>query len=291
MIIDLTDTPASPASGILYPAGELQIRIKPERIAGIEASKEIIIKTRLEGKDLHFHLMGLLLLIDAIRGINPKARLILHLPYLPYSRGDRRFIEGDCHGLATFAQVLNTANFDEVRTLDVHHFGRANMFIKNFVNVIPKVQIYRAIADFEDFTGSTIAVLFPDAGAEKRYRDLIPEDVQVFYASKHRNSATGKFDGFEVPTIPKIPILMIDDLCDGGGTFLGIADMLPSDGQYGLYVTHGIFSKGMESLNAVFQRVYTTDSVQRVTNLHVWDSFMALVDNPVTADVLSNKAI
>jgi phosphoribosylpyrophosphate synthetase len=68
-------------------------------------------------------------------------------------------------------------------------------------------------------------------------------------------------------------VLIVDDICDGGGTFLGISDALGSrlrslgdvGGDYilGLYVTHGIFSKGFCDLIEKFDHVYTTDSFNR----------------------------
>ena len=56
--------------------------------------------------------------------------------------------------------------------------------------------------------------------------------------------------------------LIIDDICDGGGTFIGLAKELKQKNAGDLYlaVSHGIFSKGLEALNTYFTKLYTTDS-------------------------------
>ena len=54
--------------------------------------------------------------------------------------------------------------------------------------------------------------------------------------------------------------LIVDDICDGGGTFSGIAQVLRANGAEKIYlcVTHGIFSKGIE-INGI-DEIFTTDS-------------------------------
>ena len=285
-----------------YPAGEMQIRIRPQWIEYIESAKTVTINAALAGVStiLSRNIIGLLLLTDAIRAINPMVAVNLNIPYLPYSRGDRRFVDGDCHGLATFASILNLAHFDCVTTLDVHHQPRANMFVSNLVNKAPASLIVSAISNFESHVGLKITVLFPDAGAEKRYRNCIPTGVPVRAATKKRNVKTGAFDGFTVPpkdAFENHNILIVDDICDGGGTFLGISDALQLTGiipRLGLYITHGIFSGGFEKLSKHFEQIYTTNSICRDVeppNSHISDSFVALLENSAQDNVLDKRLV
>jgi len=280
---------------IAYPAGELQIRIKPQYIELVELAKEIVIQVRLQilgtehssAYTMHANLAGLVLLSDALHGINPTAKQILQLPYLPYSRADRRFVDGDCHGLATFGKMLEAGEFREVVTLDVHNYNKAHMFIRNLVNVVPRVEILQAIVDFEDICKEKPAILFPDAGAAKRYKKLgcIPADMKVYYCEKHRD-VNGKFIGFKIPDIGLLPLLhssflIIDDLCDGGGTFNDIARLLEEEYGtetrllLGLYITTGIFSKGLFELARHFRKIYFTDSIR--IDQRVFDSGTGLL--------------
>ncbi len=113
------------------------------------------------------------------------------------------------------------------------------------------------MAEIEAVFGGGI-ILLPDEGASTRY----PEGFRwpVLQCSKIRDAETGKLSGFEVPSAEefgKRPILIVDDICDGGGTFLGIAAKIPESNPLFLYVSHGIFSKGREALDLAFMKIFT----------------------------------
>lgn len=138
------------------------------------------------------------------------------------------------------------------------------------VNLEPTNLIKQSLANFG--TPTTTQILYPDKGAIDRYGEDF--GVTVGYCNKIRDQLTGKLGGFEVPIIDQFisEVLIVDDICDGGGTFIGIADKLRSQGyagKLGLYVSHGIFSKGVLCLveNNRFDHIYTTDSFSK--NLHL----------------------
>lgn len=242
-----------------YPGGEVQVRILPSEHNSIREADELYIIASIIDGDV----MPLAMLKNAIRGINnvPVQKLIL--PYLPYSRADRRFVLGDCHGLAEFGAIINNMAFDEVKTIDVHNESTARVCINNLVNIHTS-----NIIDFvfEDVDDSEKGFLLPDKGA-RRYLEGITLGSPIFYAEKIRDAKTGKLTGFEVPVLGEIlnirSMLIVDDICDGGGTFVGIAKRLREIGWEGklcLYVTHGIFSKGFDELSPLFDTIYTTNT-------------------------------
>ena len=61
---------------------------------------------------------------------------------------------------------------------------------------------------------------------------------------------------------PAFPAIIIDDICDGGGTFVGIADKV-GRAPLGMYITHGIFSQGFDALRERFEHIYTTNSLKK----------------------------
>jgi ribose-phosphate pyrophosphokinase len=81
---------------------------------------------------------------------------------------------------------------------------------------------------------------------------------------------TGKLSGFKVfaDDLKGKTCVIVDDICDGGGTFLGLAKELKdkSCGKLILIVTHGIFSKGLEKLTEVFDEVFSTNSFSDFEN-------------------------
>ena len=77
--------------------------------------------------------------------------------------------------------------------------------------------------------------------------------------------------------MPELPInkdvVIVDDICDGGATFINIAKEVKNQyknvdkhcqGKIYLIVTHGIFSKGFKELSKYFDGVYCTNSYQDI---------------------------
>jgi ribose-phosphate pyrophosphokinase len=249
-----------------YPGGELQVRLKPETIEILKTldvyTQGVIISTNIKNSD---DIMELLLLIDAVSEFVDDHQIMVFLPYLPYARADRRFMEGDCHGKDVFLSLFygTVVSRSNLFTLDVHSESEH----AEYWNVPVDGVLQDVIEQVRD-KGQFVNILYPDKGAETRYSEkeyqrlVKNEDNLIYFCEKERDPITGKLLGFKVPEIDEsIPTVIIDDLCDGGGTFLGIASKLKMDRNLlNLYVTHGLFSKGFEDLSKVFSKIYTTDS-------------------------------
>jgi ribose-phosphate pyrophosphokinase len=257
-----------------YPAGEQQVRLKDTVVKALQSDiDEVIITARIRnGNDI----MELALLKSAVDDVVDECTtdVKLVLPYLPYGRADRRFKEGDCAGLATFGAVINSMGFNEVYTWDAHNpeAARINLGYDKFFDLSASDFILRAVTSWADPVTREVTVLFPDKGASQRYKlpwriegNAGHYTINQFSAEKKRNPVTGVFEGFTVPTVPSdVPLIIVDDICDGGGTFLGVAKILREQGyplRPALYVTHGIFSKGVGELNNWFDWIYTTNTM------------------------------
>lgn len=198
-------------------------------------------------------------------------KTVLFLPYLPGARADR----GIPVGAEVYADLLNGLFIDQIITLDPHSEmmpslisnselpGSAgnNLTVFPFERIIRK-EIQDATSDIRPqmYTG----VIAPDKGAvDRATRAAEAMGVPVLRAEKSRDFETGKLTGFHM--IDELPVdgkfLLVDDICDGGGTFIGLAEatglLAP---QLDLWVTHGIFSKGLRTLWSYFGHIYTTDS-------------------------------
>ena len=64
------------------------------------------------------------------------------------------------------------------------------------------------------------------------------------------------------------PILVVDDLCDGGGTFISVAKELRelNPPKLSLFVTHAIQLAGIEKVSKVYDEVYITNSYNNWEN-------------------------
>lgn len=108
--------------------------------------------------------------------------------------------------------------------------------------------------------------VYPDRGALQRYSGNPTENV---ICSKVRDPRTGQLSGFKIenPEVIEgnqdLPLVVIDDLCDGGGTFKGIAQLLEShypNRDRVIYVTHMVNPKGIATLSENYKEVYFTNS-------------------------------
>lgn len=188
----------------------------------------------------------------------------LDIRYLLGARMDRRIASDQPATLAVVARVLNSCGFKRFRILDPH--SRVAEDLLGATAVLPVVQFSNVL---RHYLPSTTAIVAPDAGATPRVTALLnragyDRDFRIVQGLKHRDSGTGALSGFEVQDSSFVRgkvCLIVDDICDGGGTFVGLAKELHKAGaaRVDLFVTHGIFSKGLP-LEGI-TTVYTTDSV------------------------------
>jgi ribose-phosphate pyrophosphokinase len=119
--------------------------------------------------------------------------------------------------------------------------------------------------------GNEALLISPDGGALKKIYKVSEflGGIEVVECSKSRDVKTGKLSGFKVyaDDLEGKDCLIVDDICDGGGTFIGLADELKKKNAGKLYlaVSHGIFNKGFESLT-VFDKIFTTNSFKDFDN-------------------------
>lgn len=181
----------------------------------------------------------------------------LVLPYIPGARQDRVNPTGDvlCT-LGMVGEMIRGCAFDRVIAADPHSHA-SHIWIDELV-AYPLIDIYAHL--WKGYDG----VIAPDKGG--RLRATIAAGVlgkPIVYADKTRDVSTGALTGFAVDVEAGKHYVVVDDICDGGGTFIGLLEKITEQGAYAdLFVTHGIFSKGVETLlNAGYKNVYTTDTV------------------------------
>ena len=197
-------------------------------------------------------------LVDLIRHGHIPRPVNLYMPYLPYGRQDKGIDNNATFALKSFCRVLSMLRFDDITTLDAHS-TKADEYLWNYKNIHPSKQISQALR----MTNAT-AIAFPDKGASDRYfgRD---ETIghHLIIGHKVRDQLTGYITEYNIEGDPNgKDVLIIDDICDGGMTFrLLTKDLLKAGASsVSLYVTHGIFSKGVQILlDDGISRIFTKD--------------------------------
>lgn len=237
----------------LFPDGTCQVWKLPDNILET-GDVDIIWYYENDGEILQVLQAAKLLTTDRVHsGVG------LIMPFLPYGRQDKEISNETTFGLTTLFQVLKTFPFKYIKTFDAHSMKHFNPELKRFSLPVDKY-IDKAL-----FLSNADLVCFPDKGASKRGYE-IPEVYPTFNLDKKRNQSTGEIEGL-VCSLPLNlkgkNVLIVDDLADGGRTFIEAAKLLYEMGalKVDLYVTHGIFSKGPKFLlDAGIHNIYTTDS-------------------------------
>jgi len=236
----------------VFNGGEPHIKI----LEDLSQKDEVTITTRIQS----FNDIGMLLIAaDALKRMGIQ-KLNLVLPYFPGARQDRIMVTGEALTVKVYADILNGVGFQKVMILDPH--SEVTPAVLNNVKVISNhAFVKECLKDEKDYL-----LISPDGGALKKIYKVAQflGSKPVIECSKKRDVETGKLSGFRVyeEDLQGKTCVIVDDICDGGGTFLGLAEELKKKncGKLILIVTHSIFSKGLEQLTEVFDHVFSTDS-------------------------------
>jgi ribose-phosphate pyrophosphokinase len=197
--------------------------------------------------------MRLLLLRNAITNkFGSKVNIILEMPYLPYARQDRICEKGEALSIRVFCDLINAQCFDQVRITDCHS-DVALALLNNCHHTPQHVAMGMQITTNNRLSNADVLVI-PDLGAAKKAEIIAKQynllTVQCMKTRIDRDTLVVK----PIGKIPKGKLLVVDDICDGGGTFLALASAFEGK-DLNLVVTHGIFSKGKGVLLTKYNNV------------------------------------
>lgn len=221
----------------------------------------VLVDIRFGSKEqLNDDIMALVFATRRIRKEYPLAKMMLNMPYIPYSRQDRPCNNGEGNSIADFADVINMLKYDVVAVLDPH--SNVSPAVLHNCQVFDQLTAFGQIKpSFREWT-----IVAPDAGATKKCEEFAKAvgAAGVLTCHKTREMSTGKITGLEFnqKVDPQGKFLVLDDICDGGRTFIELAKMF-GECDLELAVTHGIFSKGVDIVTDWYDHVYTTDSLFR----------------------------
>lgn len=243
-----------------FPAGEAMLRIEDDisrNFALIDGKLPICIHFKYTRDD---GLFALALLVDAVRRLYPyQLELSLVMNYLPYARQDRVCNKGESLSVKVVADFINSLKFDRVFCKDIH----SDVGVALIDNLIHIDQVNCA-ATLPYYLNSNTVVVSPDAGASKKaFTFANSNGYDIVRADKIRNVSTGQIVETKVYSehIGSRDFLILDDLCDAGGTFIALAKELRklTDGKIYLYVTHGLFTKGAEVFEGVVDGIFVSN--------------------------------
>jgi ribose-phosphate pyrophosphokinase len=243
-----------------YPDGQQSAEIVPE---SVDILRPVEISSRMTTfQDLE-------LIISATQDLYELGvkDISLYVPYFLGARSDRKFAKGASNYLKTvICPIINLQGYSKVTVLDAH--SDVLEACLNHFEKIPNTGVVSFALTGIDEPQDNVVIVSPDAGALKKIYDIAKCFVlpNVITAGKVRNVLTREILKTELPIITHFKgkkFLIIDDICDGGRTFIELAkaiqEQLP-DAECYLCVTHGIFSNGLKELTKYFKAIYCTNS-------------------------------
>lgn len=242
-----------------FPAGELHVTLE-----GIDSGDVLNMSWFYENNE---ELLTLLFVADAARRLGGIIGNIF-IPYFPFGRQDRVANEGEAFSLAIIANLINSIGAESITVTDPH--SDVTPALINNIKIISQAVIAGSIIKERKFSDFNLIAV--DGGALKKIRYVAKAVVDtgqlagIVTCEKERDTATGAITGTVVHAddLAGRTCIMVDDICDGGATFVEVAKVLKAKnaGQIILIVSHGFFTKGLEVFDGLVDEIYTRNGRQ-----------------------------
>ena len=244
-----------PIDHFLFSGGEFQLKLPGK----IDQERAILTWKPIDASEITF----LALAVSALKNMGIWD-IDLDILYLPYARQDRVCSPGEAHSLEVICSFLDKLGLTTIRIWDVHNEKNTEeLFKKTSVCFITATDLFKRYKVLSDFDLSNLIICSPDKGAYGRVSELCDYfDLELpVCLRKVRCPESGRITGMNLDNYSRCVdgwnILIVDDICDGGATFNQAAQILKEQGAVNLYlyVTHGIFSKGLDPLQENFKHI------------------------------------
>ena len=249
---------------MIFPDGQPHVKIDVQQAAKLERKAPLRIFTRLNNAND----LLLALFVKNTLDYMEFEQVELHISYLLAARMDRVMLDGEPFSLKVVAALLNQAGFKKVLIFDPHSEVSTALIDRSYA-VTNHLFVKDALSDYiRSHSPEELCLVSPDAGALKKIHKLAQflGIEHVVECMKERDVRTGALTNFKAMTdgLHGETCFIVDDICDGGGTFAGTAKMLKEKGagKVNLIVSHGIFSRGTAIEHV--DTIYTTDSYKVV---------------------------
>jgi ribose-phosphate pyrophosphokinase len=208
------------------------------------------------------NLMELLLMIDAARRASAY-KVIAVIPYYGYARQDRKDKPRVAIGSKLIANMLTAAGADRVITMDLHapqiqgYFDIPVDHLDSSVIFIPYIEQLK----LENLTFAA-----PDVGSANRIREIASYfNAEMVICDKHRKRANEIASMVVIGDVTDKNVILIDDICDTGGTLAKSAGLLKEKGATTVRAmcTHPVLSgKAYENIaGSVLEELVVCDTI------------------------------
>jgi ribose-phosphate pyrophosphokinase len=208
------------------------------------------------------HLMELLVMLDAFRRSSAE-RVTAVVPYYGYGRSDKKDRPRVPIAAKMVANLLTTAGADRILTIDLHAAQ-----IQGFFD-IPVDHLYAAPVMIRYYLQSplpNLTVVAPDTGGAERARAYAKRlDAELALCDKRRERANVAEVMNVVGDVEGRSCLIVDDMCDTGGSLTKVAKALKEAGAATIHAcfTHAVLSgrASMHLENSDIEKIVVTNTI------------------------------
>jgi ribose-phosphate pyrophosphokinase len=233
---------------------------------------EVFLYKKINPNKLYADVFELLNTIDALNRNNVD-KIHLVIPYLPFSRQERKNNERSSITAKMLAKLLNDQNIQTLFTYDLHTSVIEAFYDFQVNNLSPLGLIPNNI-----ITNSNTIFISPDFGALKKTKMLFSsfteqnnEYERFLYLDKtrttHNEISQMSIISNNTDIIEGKDVFIYDDIIDTGGTIFKAAELIRKYKPKSItfFATHGLFSKGItetvDKLSEYIDNIIVTDTI------------------------------
>ncbi len=247
------------------PLGKVKTQVFSDGEIGVEFEESIrgrsvfLVQSTFSPTD---NLMELLLMIDAAKRASAY-KVIAVIPYYGYARQDRKDKPRVAIGSKLVANMLTAAGADRIVTMDLHA-PQIQGYFDIPVDHLESSAIF--IPYIENLNLQNLTFAAPDVGSANRIREIASYfEVDMVICDKHRKRANEIASMVVIGDVTDRDIVLIDDICDTGGTLAKSAALMIQKGARSVraFCTHPVLSgNAYENIeNSVLEELVVCDTI------------------------------
>ena len=247
------------------PIGKVNIQrfsdgeIQPVFLESVRGDYVFLVQSTFAPTD---NLMEMLLMIDAAKRASAY-KIIAVSPYYGYARQDRKDKPRVAIGSKLIATLLESAGANRVITMDLHA-AQIQGFFDVPVDHLDSSAIF--IPYINDLKLQNLAFAAPDVGSTNRVREIASYfNAEMVICDKHRKRANEIASMVVIGDVTGKDIILVDDICDTGGTLAKAAGLLKEKGARSVraMITHPVLSgNAYQNIeNSVLEELVVCDTI------------------------------
>ena len=229
-ISKLLDAPLVSVKIKRFPDSEFYFKFN-EEISGEEL---MIIQSLYPPQDSH--MLELFSMLHTARDLGAK-QIRIFVPYLAYSRQDRRYLEGECLSSKMVAEILESLGADSLYTIDIHNRRVLKMYKIPTYNLTASRELARYFAAKGLENPIVVSPDDEEIAIERARNAAETIDAEYDFLEKRRNRHTGEVVTYEKQiNVKGRDAIVIDDIISTGKTAANAVRILKKQGARRVFV-------------------------------------------------------